>query len=99
MDFIPASSPKHVPLSVEERVQLDLLRVLGKPGISLQIYDNIIDWACHYPNWYRKHTVCDETYRVTETCSEYIQSKWHLKRTGTLYVSNYNMSRNSYALA
>ena len=28
MDFIPASSPKHVPLSVEERAQLDLLTVV-----------------------------------------------------------------------
>ena len=43
MDFIPASSPKHVPLSVEERAQLDLLRILGKTGVNLQIQDKIID--------------------------------------------------------
>ena len=45
MGFIPASSPKHVPLSVEERAQLDLLRILGKAGVSPQIQDIIIDWA------------------------------------------------------
>ena len=48
MEFIPASSPKHVPLSVEERAQLDLLRILGKAGVSLQLQDTIIDWACNY---------------------------------------------------
>ena len=48
MEFIPASSPKHVPLYVEERAQLDLLRILGKAGVSLQLQDTIIDWACHY---------------------------------------------------
>ena len=48
MDFIPASSPKHVPLSVEERAQLDILRILGKAGVSLKIQDKIIDRACHY---------------------------------------------------
>ena len=48
MDFIPVSSPKHVPLSVvEKRAQLDLIRILGKSGVSLQIQNNIIDWACH----------------------------------------------------
>ena len=48
MDFIPVSSPKHVPLSVEERAQLDLLEILVKAGVSLQIQDKIIDWPCHY---------------------------------------------------
>ena len=48
MDFIPTSSPTYVPLSVEERAQLDLLRILGKADASLQIQDKIIDWACHY---------------------------------------------------
>ena len=48
MDFIPTSSPKHVPLSVEERAQLDLLRVLDKAGVGLQIQDKLIDWAFHY---------------------------------------------------
>ena len=48
MEFIPASSPKHVPLFLEESAQLDLLRILGKAGVSLQIQDKIIDWACHY---------------------------------------------------
>ena len=48
MDFIPASSPKHVPFSLEERAQLDLLRILGKAGVSLQIQDKIINWVCHY---------------------------------------------------
>ena len=43
MDFIPASSPKHVPIGVEETAQLDLLKVLGKARISLQIQDKIID--------------------------------------------------------
>jgi hypothetical protein len=55
MDFIPASSPKHVPLSVEERAQLDLLRILGKAGVSLQIQDKIIDWACHYSHVNKLH--------------------------------------------
>ena len=45
MDFIPASSPKHVPFSVEERSQLDLLKILGKAGASLKIQGNFIDWA------------------------------------------------------
>ena len=48
MDFIPASSPKHTLLSVEERAQFDLLKILGKAGVSLKIQDNIIDWACCY---------------------------------------------------
>ena len=48
MDFIHASSPKYVPLYVEERAQLDPLRILDKAGTSLQIQDKIIDWACHY---------------------------------------------------
>ena len=48
MDFIPASSPNHVPLFVEERTQLDFIRVLGKACVSLQIQDKIIDWACYY---------------------------------------------------
>ena len=48
MDFIPASSPKHAPLSVEERAQLDLLRILVKAGASLKTQDKIIDLACHY---------------------------------------------------
>ena len=55
MDFIPASSPKHVPLSVGERAQLDLLRVLGKAGVSLQIQDKIIDWVCHYSHINKLH--------------------------------------------
>ena len=45
MDFIPASSPKHIPFSVEERAQLNLLRILGKAGASLQVYNNIIEWV------------------------------------------------------
>jgi hypothetical protein len=60
MDFIPASSPKHVPLSVEERAQLDLLRILGKAGVSLQIQDKIIDWACHYSRVNKLHNSGDE---------------------------------------
>ena len=42
IDFIPTSSPKHVPLSVEERAQLDPLRILGKADISLQIQDKLL---------------------------------------------------------
>ena len=48
MDLISASSTKHIPFFTEERAQLVLLRILGKASISLQIQDNIIDWACHY---------------------------------------------------
>ena len=48
MDCIPASSPKHVPLFAEERAQLDLLRILGKAGVSLQMQDKFIDLVCHY---------------------------------------------------
>ena len=48
MDSIPASSPKHVPLSVEERTQLDLLRILDKADTSLQIQGKLIDGACQY---------------------------------------------------
>ena len=48
MDFIPISSPKHFPLSVKERAQLGLLRILGKAGVRLQMQDTIIVWACHY---------------------------------------------------
>ena len=55
MDFIPASSPKHVPLSVEERAQLDLLKILGKAGVSLQTQDTIIDWVCHYSHVNKLH--------------------------------------------
>ena len=55
MDFIPASSPKHVPLYAEERAQLYLLRILGKAGVSLQIQDKIIDWACHYSHVNKLH--------------------------------------------
>ena len=45
LDFIPASSPKHLPFSVEETAQLDLLRNLGKDGVGLQVQHTIIDWA------------------------------------------------------
>ena len=48
MGFILASSPKVVSLSIKERAQLDLLRILGKAGASLQNQDTIIDWARHY---------------------------------------------------
>ena len=48
MDFIPISSPKHVPLSVKERAQLGVLRILGKTGVRLQMQDTIIVRACHY---------------------------------------------------
>ena len=56
MDFLSISSPKHFPLSVEERAQLDLLRLLGKAGASLQLQDKIIDWACHYYRVNKLHT-------------------------------------------
>ena len=49
MDFIPISSPKHFPLSVKERAQLGLLRILGKAGVRLNMQDTSIVWACHYP--------------------------------------------------
>ena len=60
MDFIPTSSPKHVPLSVEKRAHIDLLRILGKAGASLQIQDKIIDWACHYSRVNKLHNSGDE---------------------------------------
>ena len=59
MDFIPASSLKHVPFSVEERDQLDLLRILGKASVSLQIQDTIIDCACHYSHVNKLHNAGD----------------------------------------
>ena len=48
MAVIPALSPKHVPLSVEEKAQFDLIRILVKAGVSLQIEDKSIDWAYQY---------------------------------------------------
>jgi hypothetical protein len=48
MDFILTSSPKYTSLSLVERSQLDLLKILDKAGVSLQIQDKIIDWAYHY---------------------------------------------------
>ena len=40
MDFIPVSSQNHGSFSLDKRSQLDLLRILGKDGVSLQIQDN-----------------------------------------------------------
>ena len=55
-DFIPVSTPNHVSFfPVEERAQLDLLRILGKAGVSLQTQDKIIDWACHYSHVNKLH--------------------------------------------
>ena len=48
MDFILTSSPKYSSLSLVERSQLDLLKILDKAGVSLQIQDKLIDWAYHY---------------------------------------------------
>ena len=48
MEFNIVSSPKHDPFPVEETFQLDLLRILVKVGVSLQIQDTLIDWTCYY---------------------------------------------------
>ena len=62
MDFISTSSQKHVQFFIEERAQLDILRILGKAGASLQIQDKIFDWACQYSRINKLHNMAEETF-------------------------------------
>ena len=54
-DFILEFPPRHVPLFVEERAQLDLLRILDKTGASLQSQDKTVDWACQNSHVHKLH--------------------------------------------